>query len=107
MKTQVVNFCTNEAKDVLLSPSCLKGSCGAFRSTRRFSIQELSTARGNPGFILCSKLDARAEMVEISTDTQFYSLDRCIFGDGSFVDTGTLVDHYLDRNESETPIDEK
>ncbi len=46
-------------------------------------------------------------MVEISTDTQFYSLDRCIFGDGSFVDTGTLVDHYLDRNESETPIDEK
>ena len=52
---------------------------------------------GKPGFKLCRELRGEPQIVKFYAEKKFYKLDRCLFSDGSFADTGFLLSHYLER----------
>lgn len=44
----------------------------------------------NPGFALCSALNGEPQFVEFLAEGNWYKLDRCLFSDKSYIDTGLL-----------------
>lgn len=51
------------------------------------------TAVGTPGFELCFRLKGVGEIIEFTlSDGKWVKLDRCLFADGSYIDTGSLVE---------------
>lgn len=93
--SQLTEYCHNAAATVLLSKKCEKKSCSAFKSTLRFSMEELNAEVSKPGFDLCRKLGGKPELIVFRAKGKAYPLDRCVFESDTFVDTGTLMLHYL------------
>ncbi len=46
----------------------------------------------NPGWVFCESLKGSPEMVDILIGKTWYELDRCLFKDGSYIDTGSLFE---------------
>lgn len=46
----------------------------------------------NPGWIFCDSLKGTTEFVEIHIGKQWFELDRCIFADGTYIDTASLFE---------------
>lgn len=90
-------YCFNKNKNVLISKSCLKKNCRAFEDKRKFKLDELLSPMGKPSFRLCRELSGKPELLEFYVENKSYKLDRCLFNDGSFVDTDFLLSHYLER----------
>ena len=87
------DYCYNLDRTSLISKPCLRSQkrCQAVANHSRFSLAELQSRFGKPGFALCRKLGALPEIIEFSVGAKFFKLDRCTFADGSFVDSGTLL----------------
>lgn len=90
-------FCYNGEKTTLVSRDCAEKKCSAFYSHERYSIFELSSEVGKPGFLLCRRLGGKPELIDFSVGDRFFKLDRCLFGDGSFSDTSLLLSFYLKK----------
>lgn len=90
-------YCYSKNKSYFLSASCRDRDCAATKTSPcKVSLAALSREAGNPGFQLCHKLKGFAQVVEFYDGKKWWSMDRCLFYDGSFVDTGILLGR---RNE--------
>jgi len=96
-KNQSAFFCFNEDKTILLSKNCIKKKCSAFIYPHKFKIDQLLSQNGKPSFQLCRELSGKPELLEFYVENKAYKLDRCLFSDGSFVDTDFLLSHYLEK----------
>ena len=77
-------FCTNDDGTVLISEKFKKKKVIGKKVPKSESL--------NPGFVFCRKLGATPELVDIEVKGRWYELDRCLFDDGSFIDTGSLYE---------------
>lgn len=93
-KITPLEYCFNKDKTELVSKSCLKKKCQAYKDHRKFDINQFHSAYGKPGFKLCRELKGQPELLEFYVDNKPYKLDRCTFNDEDFVDTGLLLDYY-------------
>ncbi len=75
-------YCFNEDKNMLYS----KGF--AMKKLKKIKIHESGSI--NPGFELCEALKGEAQFVEFKAEGEWYKLDRCLFADKSYIDTGLL-----------------
>lgn len=96
-KIEKSSYCFNKLKTILLSKNCLKKRCRAFEEDRRFKIDDLISPFGKPSFKLCRELKGNPQLLEFYVENKPYKLDRCLFIDGSFVDTDFLLSHYLEK----------
>lgn len=94
-KIETIQYCYNAEKNILFSKNCVEKKCSAFSDTRSFETKDFLSSIGSPSFKLCRTLGGQPEILEFEASKQFYKLDRCLFKDGSFVDTGSLFAHYL------------
>ncbi|AFY00794.1 hypothetical protein Bdt_1094 [Bdellovibrio bacteriovorus str. Tiberius] len=69
----------------------------AFHSKNKFAFEQFLSDTGKPSFKLCRKLGGKPELLDFQAATKTYKLDRCLFKDASFVDTDTLLAHYIQR----------
>ncbi|OFZ16221.1 MAG: hypothetical protein A2Z20_00100 [Bdellovibrionales bacterium RBG_16_40_8] len=97
VKEEVVEYCYNENKTKLLSKSCYQPKCKALNVIKKYKFTELFSQVGKPGFKLCRELKGTPQIIEFYVDKKPYKLDRCLFSDGSFVDTDHLLSQYLER----------
>ena len=97
IKTESAEYCFNKDQTILISKNCQSMTCEAFKGNRKYRIDELLSQMGKPAFKLCRNLGGQPELVEFSVSNRFYKLDRCLFRDGSFVDTDYLLSFYLKR----------
>ena len=89
-------YCTNENATVLISHSCASKKCDALKIEKPIDENSLFSEVGKPGFKLCRELKGSPQIVEFNVGRRWFKLDRCLFeSDMSFVDTGTLLEHYL------------
>jgi len=93
--SHLLEYCHNSTATVLISKKCEKRACAAFLSSLRFSPEELNSEYGKPGFALCRKLGGKPELIVFKPKNKAYPLDRCVFEPDVFVDTGTLMRHYI------------
>lgn len=84
-KVKVVksNFCTDKRGTILISKDFNKAVATGKVMPR--------TESANPGWIFCDTLKGTAEFVEIKIGKEWFELDRCIFPDGSYIDTASLT----------------
>ncbi len=75
-------YCFNEDKNVLYS----KGF--ELKKLKKIKVHESGSA--NPGFELCAALKGEPQFVEFKAEGEWYKLDRCLFADKSYIDTGFL-----------------
>ncbi len=75
-------YCFNEDKNMLYS----KGF--AIKKLKPYKVHESGTA--NPGFELCSALNGEPQFVEFKAEGEWHKLDRCLFADKTYIDTGLL-----------------
>lgn len=75
-------YCFNKDKTELYS----KGF--ELKKLKKIKIQETDSV--NPGFELCTALKGEPQFVEFKADGEWYKLDRCLFSDKSYIDTGLL-----------------
>ncbi|MBL7545302.1 MAG: hypothetical protein JNL11_15900 [Bdellovibrionaceae bacterium] len=92
-----LQYCFNEEKTILLSKNCQTKKCSAFDYPYKFKIDQLLSEMGKPSFKLCREIGGKPELLEFYVDNKPYKLDRCLFNDGSFVDTDFLLSYYLER----------
>lgn len=97
IKRKNLDYCFNKDKNKFFSKNCINQKCKAFERIKKYQINELSHAIGNPGFKLCRDLQGRPELLEFYAENKIYKLDRCLFKDGSFADTDSLLSFYLKR----------
>ena len=95
IKSEKAEYCFNEDKTVLISKGCQSMNCNAFKGLRKYKIEELFSSMGKPGFKLCRELGGQPQIIDFYVDNHPYKLDRCLFSDGEFVDTGYLLAFYL------------
>lgn len=81
-KIEKVSYCTNGDKTILMSKDFDRKRV-AKRSVTNFE-------NINPGFKLCHDLGGTAELVSFLDEGKWHELDRCLFKDKSFIDTGSL-----------------
>ena len=93
-------YCYNQDKTSLISKSCLDKKCSAFTKIGIFDFNEFSNTVGNPAFHFCRKLGGNPEMVTFYVESVPYKLNRCLFPDGSFVNTGMLMNYYMQRQQN-------
>ncbi len=84
-------YCYNSDKTALISKDCAGGSCPAVQLKKIYSASELLSPSGKPGFKLCRELGGSPQIISFLASGKFYKLDRCVFKEGSFVDTDTLL----------------
>lgn len=89
------NYCYNEDRTELFSKDCQNRKCMAFTIDSEVKMSDIMNQHSNPGFNLCRKLGGKPELLEFEANKDWFSLDRCVFKDGSYVSTGELVNHYL------------
>ena len=97
-KVQIIQakYCTNRDRTALYSLSCKNKNCDAFKQIFTINEDALYSEVGKPGFRLCREVGGDPQIIEFSANKKWYKLDRCLFtSDDSFVDTGTLLDFYL------------
>jgi hypothetical protein len=95
-KTYRSNFCTNLKRNTFISKSCLNGGCDALEVNYQVPESNLYSEVGKPGFKLCRILGGQPKILKFEVDGAWFKLDRCFFkSDRSFVDTGSLMNHYL------------
>ena len=100
MKTLDASYCYNSNKTTLRS----KGKSITVPKVELDS-SILDTAVGKPGFNICFEYGGTPQIVEFYADRKWWKLDRCIFKDGSFVDTGTLLSDYFKAQDELLNID--
>ncbi len=76
------SYCFNKDKTELYS----KGF--QLKKLKKIKIHESGSV--NPGFELCLALKGEPQFVEFKAGDEWYKLDRCIFSDKSYIDTGLL-----------------
>lgn len=91
-------FCYNDEKTILLSKKCKDHKCDAFKNQNTFPIDEFLGETGKPGFKLCRKLGGKPQIIKFSVKKDLFKLDRCIFNDGEYADTGYLLEHYIEKS---------
>lgn len=96
-KNEIVDFCFNSKKTIFVSKDCQLKKCSAFESIKKYKIDDLLSPVGKPSFKLCRELSGKPQLVEFYVENKPYKLDRCLFNNGSFVDTDFLLSHYLER----------
>ncbi|MNL16202.1 hypothetical protein D3C87_1372320 [compost metagenome] len=97
-KHSPAEYCYNSDFTVFVSPSCNSSSkkkCLAFTHQRKFEVSELSSFIGTPGFRLCRLMNGAPDILDFEVNKKWHTLDRCVFTDGSFVDTGSLMGVHL------------
>lgn len=77
-------FCTNAKGTYLISEK--------FKKKRVLGKKVPKFGSVNPGFVFCRKLGGFPELVDIEVRGKWYELDRCLFEDGTFIDTGALYE---------------
>lgn len=95
--TEQSSFCFNDAKNLLISKECYKNHCEKELSKRKFTIDELYSEIGKPGFRLCRNLKGNPQIITFYVEKKAFKLDRCLFSNGNYVDTDYLLSIYLDR----------
>lgn len=75
-------YCFNKDKNILYS----KGF--GLKKLKQVKFDESGTA--NPGFELCSALKGEPQFVEFKAEGEWFKLDRCLFADKTYIDTGFL-----------------
>jgi len=88
-------YCFNNNKNILYSRNCLDQNCKAFKSKKRFQLKDLYSEYGSPGFKLCHEIGGLPEIISFDVNKESYKLDRCLFPDKSYVDTGSLMEFYI------------
>lgn len=92
VQAQPASYCFTPDFSYFISESCRRGRCGAFRaSLAGISDKALMGKVGSPGFKLCRLAGGEAELLEFKEGTHWWEMDRCRFPDGSYVDTGLLL----------------
>ncbi len=76
------DYCYNEDKNALYS----KGF--PLKKLKKIKIHE--TGSVNPGFELCAALNGESQFLEFKADGEWYKLDRCLFENKTWIDTGLL-----------------
>lgn len=77
-------YCTNFNGTILISQK--------FKKKKVLGKKVPQSESVNPGFIFCRKLDGIPELVDIDVKGKWFELDRCLFEDGSYIDTGSLYE---------------
>lgn len=77
------HFCTDKRGTILISKDFRKEVAAGKVMPRPES--------ANPGWIFCDTLKGNAEFVEIKIGKEWFELDRCVFPDGSYIDTASLT----------------
>ena len=57
-----------------------------------FKISEKNFETGSPGFKICEKYNGTPQIIEFWTGKKWQPSSRCIFSDGSFIDTSSLAE---------------
>lgn len=76
------SYCFNKDKTELYS----KGF--ELKKLKKIKIHESGSV--NPGFELCTALKGEPQFVEFQADGEWFKLDRCLFADKTYIDTGLL-----------------
>lgn len=105
IKTQILkeekvvedSYCTNEDGTELLSQNCRgKKPCLAMKASDVTREDLYLNPVGTASFALCEKLKGEGQIIQISLkDKSWASLDRCLFPDGSYMDTGSLLEFHI------------
>ena len=78
-------------QNALISEKCLMGSCLATQQQKAPIVFTKYSMQGNPSFRLCKAVGGNPQLIEYKTeDIGFTSYNRCLFPDGSFVQTDYL-----------------
>jgi hypothetical protein len=91
------NYCYNKDRTELYSKDCQNHKCAAFNVDIKVTSSGIMDENSNPGFNLCRQLGGKPELLEFEASKEWFSLDRCLFKDGSYVNTSELIRHYLHR----------
>lgn len=75
-------YCYNQDKTELYSKD--------FQLEKLKKIKIYESESANPGFALCTALKGEPQFVEFKAEDQWYKLDRCLFTDDTYIDTGLL-----------------
>lgn len=94
-----LSYCYDSTRTVLTSKECAQGDgnrkCTPFVHHAPIAFNELNGQYGSPTFTLCRKLGGSAHVIEFKADKTWYKLDRCVFPNESFVDSGTLFKFHM------------
>lgn len=96
-----LHYCSNKDYTSLISPECKNGpsiKCTALaRHPQPIDLKQVYKPQGSPGFHLCRLVGGKPELLEFAVGKTWQPLDRCTFPNGSFVDGGTLIQHYIHK----------
>ena len=76
------SFCTNEDRTVLISKD--------FKKKKIKKVKTFEPTQLNPGFVACQEVGGTAEHLEFQVEGKWFELDRCLFSDKSYIDSGSL-----------------
>ena len=89
------NYCFELESDMLFSSDpCADGKICISKNFDpiEFKISEKNFETGSPGFKICEKYNGTPQIIEFWTGKKWQPSSRCIFSDGSFIDTSSLAE---------------
>lgn len=82
---------------IIISKNCKELECQAFSNVNRYTIDEIMSPMGTPGFHLCDKLGGKGRLVTYTINKKEIVSDYCLFSDGSFTNMNAILSYYLVR----------
>jgi hypothetical protein len=94
-RTEVTQVCHNDDQTVLVSRTCWDGKCPELSMKRKWSLVEFDSELGRVGHHLCKKMGGQPQIIWFVVGSKKWDLDRCIFRQNQFIDTGSLMEMFL------------
>lgn len=88
-------YCYNKEKTSIIDSRCLKAKCLAYQIKKVNREKLFNSPYGTPEFSVCREMGGRPQFIDFLVGKNWYELDRCLFSDGTYVDTGTLLGRQL------------
>jgi len=89
--TEKSSYCYDSKEKTILSFSCQHKKCNAMEFKIVYRKYE-NDDTGSPGFKICQRhYHAMPQIIEFWDEKKWVKTSRCIFPDGSFIDTGRLM----------------
>lgn len=103
-ESESAEVCVNSDQTMLVSRDCWEGRCEELQSPLRWSLLSFENEFGRPGHHLCRKMNGEPQIIWFIWNKKKWALDRCVFGPRRFIDTGLLMELFVDwPNQRPTP----
>lgn len=97
----ITAICMNANATSVWSKNCKSNNCQSDTTEKKMEAILLNEdlSRMPPGVDLCRKLNGTFQFYDFFYKNKWHSMERCLFSDKSFIDSGALYSKYLELNE--------